>query len=62
MRFAVADHHVFDLSFAVDENADLPAGFKRNFRKLAGEFRRDDLFGSDAARRKPLDAPQLIVL
>ena len=23
-----ADHHILDLSFAIDENADLPAGFK----------------------------------
>jgi hypothetical protein len=44
------------LSFAVDENADLSARLKRYFRQLAGEFRRDNLFGSDAPRAEPLDA------
>ena len=24
----IADHHIFDLTFAVNENTDLPAGFK----------------------------------
>ena len=54
--FRRANHHVFNLSFAVDEDADLSARFKRYFRQLAGEFRRDDLFGSDAPRGEPLDA------
>jgi hypothetical protein len=30
--FRRADHNIFDLSFAIDENADLSAGFKRYFR------------------------------
>jgi hypothetical protein len=44
------------LSFAIDENADLPAGFKRYFRKLSGEFGRDDLFGRNAPRCEFFDA------
>ena len=59
--FGVSDHHIFDLPFAIDQNADLPAGFKRYFRKLTREFRRDDLFGRDAARGETFDASQLIV-
>jgi hypothetical protein len=58
----VADHDVFDLSFAVKKNADLASRLVGQLGKLARQFRRNDLLRRDAARRQTLDAAQLIML
>jgi hypothetical protein len=57
----VADHHVFDVTLAVEQNTDLPVYFVRYFRKLASEFGRNDLAWSDAPRVKFFNAAQLIL-
>ena len=59
--FGIADHHIFDLTFAIKKHADLSAGFKRNFRQLPRKFRRNDLFGRNAARRQTFDTAKLIM-
>jgi hypothetical protein len=50
------------LPFSIYQDADLPAGFVRQFGKLAGEFRRDDLAGGHAAGAEALDSLELVVL
>ena len=57
----VADHNVFDVTFAVKQNADLPIYFVRYLRKLTGEFGRNDLTWSDATRIEFFNAAQLIL-
>jgi hypothetical protein len=57
----VADHHIFDVTFAVEQNADLPVDLVRNLRKLAREFGRNDLARSDATRKELFNAAQLIL-
>ena len=39
----VADHHVFNVTAAIDEHSDLPAYFVRQFRDLACKLRRQNL-------------------
>ena len=57
---SVADDDVFDVTFAVNQDSDLAAGFMREFRKLAREFRRDDLLRRDAAGVQLFDAAKLV--
>jgi hypothetical protein len=57
-----ANHHIFNLPFSIYENTDLPSGFKRNFRQLPRQFRRDNLFRGNAASGKFFYPPQLIML
>jgi hypothetical protein len=57
----VADHHVFDVTFAVEQNPDLPVDLVRDFRKLSRQFRRNDLARSDAPRKELFNAAQLIL-
>ncbi len=59
---SVADDDVFDVAFAVDQCAELAAGFVREFGQLARELRRDDLLRRDAARVELLNAAQLVGL
>ena len=56
----VAHHHVLDMSLAIDECADLPSRFVRQFAQLASEFRSDYLVWRYAASVQLFDAPQLI--
>ena len=45
----VADDDGFDMAFTVDQHADLPANFVRNFRQLSSEILRDDFLWRNAA-------------
>ena len=56
----VADHHVLNVSLAVDECADLSACFVGQFAQLASELRCDNLVGRYASSVQLFDAPQLI--
>ena len=58
--FVIADHHVLDVAFAIDEGADLPAGLVREFAQLASEFVCHNLIGRYAPGVQLFDAPQLI--
>ena len=58
--FVVADHHVLNVAFAIDEGADLPACFVREFAQLPREFRCHNLIGRYAPGVQLFDAPQLI--
>jgi hypothetical protein len=51
------DHYVFDLSLAVDQNADLPACLMRKLGHLARQLRRDYLLGGNPAGAESLDPP-----
>ena len=56
----VADHHVLDVSLAIDEGTDLPACFVRQFAELASKFVCDDLVWRYAPSVQLFYAPQLI--
>ena len=56
----VADHHVLNVTLAVDECADLAACFVGKFAKLARKLRSDDLIGRYAPSVQLFNAPQLI--
>ena len=56
----VANHHVLDVSLAIDEGADLSACFVRQFAELASKFVCDDLVWRYAPSVQLFDAPQLI--
>ena len=56
----IADHHVLNVSLAVDEGADLSACFVGQFAQLASKFGCDDLVGRYASSVQLFDAPQLI--
>ena len=58
----VPDDDVFDVAVAIDERADLPVDFVRNFRKLAGKFLRDNLSRRDASFIELFKSLNLIVL
>lgn len=58
--FVVADHYVLDVALAIDQRADLPACFMREFTQLSSEFRCNDLIGRYAPGIQLFDAPQLI--
>ena len=58
--FIIADHDVLNVALAIDEGADLPACFVREFAQLPGEFRGDDLIGRYAPGIQLFYAPQLI--
>ena len=58
----VADRDVFDVAFAVNEDADLSAGLVREFGELARELGRDDPLRRNAPRVEFLDAAQLVGL
>ena len=56
----VADHHVLDMSLAIDERADLTACLVRQLAQLPCEFRCNDLVGRYTASVQLFNAPQLI--
>ena len=56
----VADHHVLNVSLAIDEGADLSACFVRQLAQLASKFVCDDLVRRYAPSVQLFDAPQLI--
>ena len=56
----VADHHVLNVTLAVDESADLPSCFVGEFAQLARKLRSDDLIGRYAPSVQLFNAPQLI--
>ena len=56
----VADHHVLDMSLAIDKRADLAACFMRQLAQLPCEFRCYDLVGRYTASVQLFNAPQLI--
>ena len=56
----VANHHVLNVTLAVDECADLSACFVGQFAQLASKLRGDDLVGRYASSVQLFDAPQLI--
>src|SRR5260370_22390718 len=58
----IADNHIFNIAFAVDQRADLAIGFMRKLAQLPCEFRSDNLMGRNAALIQLLNAPQLIRL
>ena len=60
-NFGGADHDVFDLTFAIEEYADLSIGLTGNFRHLTGELRRNNLICCYAARGETLDTFELVV-
>ena len=56
----VADHHVLNVTLAIDECADLSACFVRQFAQLASKLRGDNLVGRYAPSVQLFNAPQLI--
>ena len=57
-----ADHHVFDLTFAIEENTDLPSGFVRDLGHLPCKLLRNDLAGCNTSRAELFNAAYLIML
>src|SRR5688500_8082843 len=58
----VADHHILNLSFAIDQNADLAPRLERDLRHLSRELLGDDLCGWYAPSGEPFDTAKLVVL
>src|SRR5712691_7788272 len=56
----IADDHKFYVAFAIDQRADLAAGFVRQLAKLPGKFGRDDLMRRHASLIQLFNAPQLV--
>jgi hypothetical protein len=56
-----ADHYVFDLTFAVEEHADLTARFVTQLGHLPRQFGRNDFVRRDTTRGKLFDTAKLIV-
>jgi hypothetical protein len=56
----IADDNVFDVAFAVNQDADLPSCFVREFGELARKFWRNDLLWRDAPRVEFFDAAELV--
>ena len=58
----VTNHYVFNMPAAIDERADLPPYLVRQLRKLAREFRSQNLMRGDAPGVKFFYAAKLIRL
>ena len=56
----IANHHILDMSLAIDQGADLASRFVRQLAQLACEFRSDYLVWRYAASVQLFDAPQLV--
>src|ERR1051326_9256612 len=56
----VAHRHVLNVTFAIDQHADLPIGFVRQFAQLSRELGRDDLARTDTSLIQLLNASQLV--
>lgn len=56
----IADHNIFNIAFAVNERANLPAGFMGKLGQVSGKLRRHNLVRRDATRVKFFDAAQLV--
>src|SRR5438105_12988121 len=56
----IANHYVFDIPFAIDEYANLPACFMRKLAELAREFLSYDLMWRNASLIKLFDSPKLV--
>ena len=56
----VADHHVLNVSLAIDKRTNLAACLMRQLAQLSCEFRGDDLVRRYAPSVQLFDAPQLI--
>jgi hypothetical protein len=58
----VAHHHVFNVAAAIDERADLPACFVRQFGELTRKLRRQNLVRCNSPRVKLFYSAKLIRL
>lgn len=58
----IADHHVLNMSLAIDERTDLTACLVRQLAQLPCEFRGNDLVGRYTPSVQLFNAPQLIWL
>lgn len=56
-----ADHYVFDVTLAVEQNADLTSGLVRDLGHLSSKFLRNDLCLRNASRRKTFYALYLVL-
>jgi hypothetical protein len=56
----VSNHDILYRAFAIDEHADLPARFLRQFAEIPCQFMGDDLLGGHLPPVYMLNAPHLI--
>jgi hypothetical protein len=58
----VANHHVLNVTLAIDEHANLPSCFVRKLTQLSGKLRRDDFVWRYPARIEFFYTSQLVRL
>ena len=58
----IADHHILDAAFAIDQRANLPPGFVRKLGELPSNFWCNHLVGRNSSGIELLYPPQLIRL
>src|SRR5882724_1617575 len=58
----VADHYIFHMAAAIDQRANLPARFMRQFRQLSSKFGRYDLPWRQSPRVQLRNSAQLVRL